>query len=84
MLTGFFGLCAAIFALIFLGKKSDISDTIRERNKTDEEAAKLDAEIAANKAKLAEEEAKAGIQKEHPDVSKEDLVDFANNLKPSK
>lgn len=73
---------AGILAVLFRSKAKS-SEALLENNKTNQEILELDKQLAKNEGLLeAEEEKREELQKEVKDVSKEELVDFINNVKP--
>ena len=81
-ILGILAVVAGILA-VFFRSKANSSEALLENNKTNQEILELDKQLAKNEGLLEAEEAKREeLQKEVKDVSKEDLVDFVNNLKP--
>jgi len=84
-MTTILGILAGVAGIlaVFFRSKANSSEALLENNKTNQEILELDKQLAKNEGLLEAEEAKREeLQKEVKDVSKEDLVDFVNNLKP--
>lgn len=84
-MTTILGILAGVAGIlaVFFRSKANSSEALLENNKTNQEILELDKQLAKNEGLLEAEEAKREeLQKEVKDVSKEDLIDFVNNLKP--
>lgn len=84
-MTTILGILAGVAGIlaVFFRSKANSSEALLENNKTNQEILELDKQLAKNEGLLEAEEAKREeLQKEVKDVSKEDLIDFVNNIKP--